>query len=141
MTDPLVLPLQHIHRRSWFAVAKDSDDIVTQSRIGEAPIPVIRDHGDHCWTWTDDGLARFVKEGDSEKKGDPENDKVVEWFCGKQRAEWLAAFEDDAIIWVRPGKGSGTPSSGSKGIWRIGSVEKGKHRLSFELVELIAHVR
>lgn len=121
-TSPL-LSLAHLHRGSWVAAARDEP---TKRTLGEAPIPVIRDQGDGCWTWTGQHGALFEKEGDPDL------------FDGKGRPDWLARFEDGAIVRVRNGTAEkGSKAEGSNGVWRIGAVEKGPRLLRFRVVERI----
>ena len=127
MTAPIRLSLRHRHRGSWFA---GPGDVRTRHVLGEAPIAVIRDVDDGCWTWIGRTDPEFRKEGDSE------------WFGAAARPEWLRHFEDGAVVWVRGGvRGPGTRAEGSKGVWRIGAVEKGENLLAFRLVERIGDVR
>lgn len=127
MTASTRLSLRHLHRGSWFA---EPGDVRSRNVLGEEPIAVIRDVDDGCWIWSGHANPKFRKEGDPE------------WFAAAARPEWLGHFQDRAVVWVRGGiRGPGAKAEGSKGVWRISSVEKGVNLLAFELIQRIGDVR
>ena len=121
------LDLKHTHRGSWFA---EANDVRTRRVIGSDPIPVIRDVGNGDWCWTGREPPAFHKANDPE------------WFARAGRDDWLAAFGEGTIVWIRGGTaGPGGRAEGSKGVWRIGDVVKGEGALSFKAIQRIGDVR
>lgn len=96
--------------------------------IGDAPIPVARDCDDGDWSWPGTAPRQVAGDGPEAR------------FDAKIPKGWLDAIVEGGIVRVRRGTAGG-PAFASRGVWRIGAVERSPHRLASALAERPGDVR